>query len=84
MAGKLRASDLVVLGAGALALIVSGVCIAALRFTVSSWIDVVETGILLGFLALLVIVGALTLYPLVKAEADCKRKECEETNEAGP
>ncbi len=57
------------------------VCLALLPFVTASWMDVAMAGVLFGFLAIGVVALAFVAYPLAKAEADCKRKACEESSE---
>ena len=60
------------------------VCLAALPFAEASWANTVQTAIVFSFMAVGVVVLGFVAYPLAKAEADCKRKECEDKGEATP
>ena len=73
-----------ILAAGATLLTVGGLCLVALPFTEPTWLSVAQTGIVLGFLSVGIVVAGVVAYPLVVAEADVKRcqgcKEDEQSN----
>ncbi len=73
-----------ILAAGATLLVIGGVCLAALPFAEASWANTVQTAIVFAFLAVGVVVLGFVAKPLADAEADCKRKECEEKGEDTP
>lgn len=70
----------IILAAGTTLLTIGLVCLATLPFTNPTWMNVAQTGIVLGFLSVGVIVMGFVAYPMAQAEADCKRKACEGDN----
>ncbi len=67
-----------VLAAGAALLAFGLVCLATLPFTSPTWMDVAMVGIVLGLMAVGIVAAAFVAYPMAQADADCKRKACED------
>ncbi len=71
-------NDKLILGIAGAFLAVGLACLAALTGADGNTANVIQTGFVMGFLSVASVVVGFLAYPGAKAEADCKRKSCEE------